>query len=131
MERYHANCWPRQNQSRVRDWRLSLGLGLSLLGVAAIPVTAAVPPEWRQTDDSLITLCEFADFGATVDFVNRLVEPADQLGHHPDLAIAYNRLTIRLTTHDAGGVTDLDLDLAVIISALQSGQCQPPPEGSL
>jgi 4a-hydroxytetrahydrobiopterin dehydratase len=71
-------------------------------------------------------VCQFTDFAAAVAFVERLVEPADRLGHHPDVAIAYNRLTIQLTTHDAGGVTSLDFALAREIAALHEGQCQPP-----
>lgn len=114
---------PRMMYAALGTW----GLGLGLLGAAALPDQAAVPSNWLQTDDSLVTVCHFADFATTVGFVDRLVEPADRLGHHPDLAIAYNQLTIRLTTHDAGGITELDLALAEEISALQTGQCQPPP----
>ncbi|MBE9139452.1 4a-hydroxytetrahydrobiopterin dehydratase [Nodosilinea sp. LEGE 07088] len=91
-------------------------------------VEPVLPPEWFYGDDGLVTVCQFDDFAATVEFVGQLVEPADRLGHHPDLAIAYNRLTIRLTTHDVGGVTDLDVALAKEISALQDGRCQSPAE---
>jgi 4a-hydroxytetrahydrobiopterin dehydratase len=51
-------------------------------------------------------------------FVNSLVEPAEQMGHHPDLSISYNRVVITLTTHDAGGLTQKDFDLAKQISQL-------------
>ena len=109
---------------------LAVGLSLAAVGEAAWPIDQ-VPRDqgpllnWLQTADSLVTTCQFADFVEAVDFVNRLVEPSERLGHHPDLAIVYNQLTIRLTTHDAGGITDLDIALAKEISALQSGQCQP------
>ncbi len=93
---------------------------------AAPPASQAVPLEWSRTGDSLVTVCQFTDFAAAVAFVQRLVEPADRLGHHPDVAIAYNRLNLSLITHDAGGVTSLDFALAREISALQNGQCQPP-----
>jgi len=110
---------------------LAVGLWLVAVGDAArstgqVPMGQVPPLEWLQTADSLVTTCQFADFVETVDFVNRLVEPSERLGHHPDLAIAYNQLTIRLTTHDAGGITDLDIALAKEISALQTGQCQRP-----
>ncbi|MGB3138458.1 MAG: 4a-hydroxytetrahydrobiopterin dehydratase [Nodosilinea sp.] len=110
-------------------WYCRLGLwigGLSLgplLGSATL--AGAVPSGWAQVGDSLVTACEFTDFATAIAFVDRLVEPSDRLGHHPDLAIAYNRLTIRLTTHDAGGVTSLDFALAHEINALHDGQCQP------
>ncbi|MGG6242378.1 4a-hydroxytetrahydrobiopterin dehydratase [Nodosilinea sp. AN01ver1] len=108
---------------------LSAGVlvGSMLMGtvaVAAAPPT--LPQEWLRVGDSLVTVCQFADFAAAVAFVERLVEPADRLGHHPGVAIAYNRLTLSLTTHDAGGVTDLDFALAREIAALHDGQCQPP-----
>ncbi|PSR16008.1 4a-hydroxytetrahydrobiopterin dehydratase [filamentous cyanobacterium CCP3] len=99
-----------------------------LVGHGALP--AATPPNvpsgWSRVGDSLITVCQFADFAAAVAFVQRLVEPSDRLGHHPGVAIAYNRLTLSLTTHDAGGITSLDFALAREIAALHDGQCQPP-----
>ncbi|MGF1517014.1 MAG: 4a-hydroxytetrahydrobiopterin dehydratase [Nodosilinea sp.] len=105
---------------------LTVGFGLAALGNAAWSMGQVPPLEWLQTADGLVTTCQFANFVEAVDFVNRLVEPAERLGHHPDLAVAYNQLTIRLTTHDAGGITDLDFALAREISALQTGQCQRP-----
>ena len=60
----------------------------------------------------------FRDFIEAVEFVNRLVDPAEAAGHHPDLAISYNRVTIALTTHDAGGLTEKDFNLAKIISQI-------------
>ena len=99
----------------------ALGLALGL-----VPLGLPLPAEWRVERGSLVTVCQFEDFVATVEFVNRLVEPAERLEHHPDLEIAYNRLTIRLTTHDAGGVTRLDAALATEISALHAGACESP-----
>ncbi|MEO1069292.1 MAG: 4a-hydroxytetrahydrobiopterin dehydratase [Cyanobacteria bacterium J06638_6] len=111
---------------------VGLGLGLWGMGLSSgmvLAVEPLLPAEWLQDGHSLVTVCQFTDFAATVEFVGQLVEPADRLGHHPDLAIAYNRLTIRLTTHDAGGITGLDMALAREISALQDDQCQLPAEG--
>ncbi|MGB3312397.1 MAG: 4a-hydroxytetrahydrobiopterin dehydratase [Nodosilinea sp.] len=120
----------------LRGFRFSLAVGALSLGAlllrsGALPTAAppdhpALPSGWSQAGDRLVTVCQFADFAATVAFVERLVEPSDRLGHHPDLAIAYNRLTINLTTHDAGGVTSLDFALAQAIAALHEGQCQRP-----
>jgi 4a-hydroxytetrahydrobiopterin dehydratase len=50
--------------------------------------------------------------------VNKLVEPAETAGHHPDLEISYNKVTISLTSHDAGGLTEKDFALARQISTL-------------
>ncbi|PZV08511.1 MAG: 4a-hydroxytetrahydrobiopterin dehydratase [Leptolyngbya sp.] len=85
-----------------------------------------MPAGWVQVGESLTTVCHLTDFAAAIAFVERLVEPANRLGHHPDLAIAYNQVTISVTTHDAGGLTSLDFALAAEISALHDGQCQPP-----
>jgi 4a-hydroxytetrahydrobiopterin dehydratase len=54
-----------------------------------------------------------------MDFVNKLVEPAEAAGHHPDIAISYNKVTISLTTHDAGGLTEKDFAMAKQISSLK------------
>lgn len=75
-------------------------------------------PDWSLKGKHITCTRTFKDFMAAVAFVNRLVPPAEAAGHHPDLAISYNRVMIDLTTHDAGGLTDLDFALAQIISAL-------------
>ncbi len=60
----------------------------------------------------------FPGFVEAIEFVNQLVQPAEAMGHHPDLAIAYNKVQITLTTHDAGGLTTKDFELAQIISKI-------------
>ncbi|MBK4730084.1 4a-hydroxytetrahydrobiopterin dehydratase [Oxynema sp. CENA135] len=64
--------------------------------------------------------CErtFKDFIEAIAFVNRLVDPAERARHHPDLAISYNRVKITLTTHDAGGLTANDFEMAKVISQI-------------
>jgi 4a-hydroxytetrahydrobiopterin dehydratase len=49
---------------------------------------------------------------ASVDFVNRLVPPAEEMGHHPDLEISWNRVTVTLSTHSQRGLTEADFELA-------------------
>ncbi|MCC3409573.1 MAG: 4a-hydroxytetrahydrobiopterin dehydratase [Microcoleus sp. PH2017_10_PVI_O_A] len=60
----------------------------------------------------------FKDFIGAIAFVNKLVAPSEAAGHHPDIEISYNKVTVNLTTHDAGGLTEKDLALAQEISAL-------------
>ncbi|KOR33858.1 MULTISPECIES: 4a-hydroxytetrahydrobiopterin dehydratase [Planktothricoides] len=60
----------------------------------------------------------FKDFVEAIAWVNKLVEPAEAAGHHPDITISYNKVIVSLTTHDAGGLTELDFDLATVISSL-------------
>ena len=75
-------------------------------------------PQWQQEDQTLTRTFEFNNFVEAINFVDRLVEPAEAAGHHPDIAISYNKVTISLTTHDAGGLTQMDFDLAKTISQL-------------
>jgi 4a-hydroxytetrahydrobiopterin dehydratase len=73
-------------------------------------------PDWKIEQQQLQRTFKFQNFVLAIDFVNRLVEPAETAGHHPDLAISYNRVTVSLTTHDVGGLTPKDFALARVIS---------------
>ena len=75
-------------------------------------------PDWTTDGETISRTFKFKDFVNAIDFVNKLVEPAEKAGHHPDIAISYNKVTINLTTHDAGGITQKDFDLAQTISQL-------------
>jgi 4a-hydroxytetrahydrobiopterin dehydratase len=81
-------------------------------------VRAGAPSGWALVDETLRKEFAFKGFTAAVAFVQRLVAPANEARHHPDLEIHYNRVVVSLTTHDAGGVTDEDLALAGIIENL-------------
>ncbi len=69
-------------------------------------------PGWQIEAGELARTFEFADFPAALRFVNRVGELAEEAGHHPDIDIRYNRVRLGLTTHDAGGLTAKDFDLA-------------------
>ncbi|MCH7229025.1 4a-hydroxytetrahydrobiopterin dehydratase [Haloferula sp. A504] len=69
-------------------------------------------PDWELEGNTLIRVIEFEEFMEGIDFVNDLAEIADEAQHHPDMLIQYNKVTVTLTTHDAGGITDADLELA-------------------
>ena len=73
---------------------------------------------WQREGKKIVCTRVFKDFIEAIEFINWLVEPAEAAGHHPDLAISYNRVTIALTTHDSGGLTHKDFELAQIISQL-------------
>ena len=65
---------------------------------------------WDRDEDALVRRVRAADFVAAVALIDRLAELAERLDHHPDLCLErYRHLTIRLTSHDAGGVTQRDL----------------------
>jgi len=75
-------------------------------------------PEWEPQGQSIVRTVEFEEFNDAIDFVNDLAEIADKAQHHPDILICYNKVTLTLTTHDAGGVTALDIELAQRIDNL-------------
>lgn len=73
---------------------------------------------FRIDSKTLRVTRKFKDFIQAVEFVNKLVEPAESAGHHPDIEISYNTVKITLTTDDAGGLTQKDFDLAQVISQI-------------
>ncbi len=75
-------------------------------------------PGWAREGQTLWRAYRFKGFPEAVAFVDRLVAPAEAMGHHPDLVISYNKVVVTLTTHDAGGITRKDLELAKVVSAL-------------
>lgn len=74
-------------------------------------------PDWTQDDDRIVADFTLADFGAAMVFVNRVAEMAEENNHHPDIDIRWNRVHLVLTSHDAGGLTQRDIELAHRISA--------------
>lgn len=72
----------------------------------------SVPDGWQERDEALEREFEFPSFPEAIAFVNRVAELAEAEDHHPDIAVSYRRVTLRWTTHSAGGITDRDRDLA-------------------
>lgn len=91
---------------------------VALLSNSQIQQFAPQVPDWTIEGQQLKLVKRFKDFIEAIEFVNKLVEPSELAGHHPDLEISYNKVTIILTTHDAGGLTEKDFTLAQEISAL-------------
>ena len=69
-------------------------------------------PEWEIVNGELVRTFQFKDFRAALGFVNRVGELAEGAAHHPAIDIRYNRVRLALVTHDAGGLTGKDFDLA-------------------
>jgi 4a-hydroxytetrahydrobiopterin dehydratase len=67
---------------------------------------------WKVESGELTRSFAFKDFRAALAFVNKVGEAAELAGHHPDIDIRYNRVRLALMTHDAGGLTAKDFDLA-------------------
>ncbi len=82
------------------------------LSAAQIESTLAAVPEWTRTDAMISRTYQFKDFPAAVQFVNAVAGIAESAWHHPDIDIRWNKVTLTLTTHDAGGLTEKDFALA-------------------
>jgi 4a-hydroxytetrahydrobiopterin dehydratase len=78
----------------------------------------AAMPGWQIEKGVLTRTLSFKDFLAALAFVNRVGEQAEKAGHHPDIDIRYNKVSLGLVTHDAGGLTPKDFDLAAVINRL-------------
>ena len=80
----------------------------------------AALPEWRLREDGLAIERElkFKDFSEAFGFMTRVALLADKHDHHPEWTNVYNRVAITLTTHDAGGLSQRDVDMAKAIDAL-------------
>ena len=74
-------------------------------------------PGWQREGEWLWREFRFPTFRDAIAFVNRVAEVAESLDHHPDIAIEYTKVTLRVTTHDAGGLTENDFTLASRIEA--------------
>jgi 4a-hydroxytetrahydrobiopterin dehydratase len=75
-------------------------------------------PDWKIESGELTRTFAFKDFVASLAFVNKVGELAEKAGHHPDIDIRYNRVRLALVTHDAGGITAKDFDLAAAAGKL-------------
>ena len=69
-------------------------------------------PDWQIESGELVRTFLFKDFRGSLKFVDEVGEVAEQAGHHPDIDIRYNKVRLALVTHDAGGITEKDFDLA-------------------
>jgi len=73
---------------------------------------------WSRDGDAIVREFERGDFVGSVRFVDALVGPAEELGHHPDLEVSWATVTVRISTHSEGGLTATDFELAARIDAL-------------
>jgi 4a-hydroxytetrahydrobiopterin dehydratase len=84
------------------------------------PVFAAIPA-WQRAGEIISRTYQFKDFPAALKFVNAVGQLAEQVQHHPDIDIRWNKVTLALTTHDAGGLTGKDFALARECDGLVQG----------
>ena len=89
----------------------------TVLTPEALAAAVADLDGWEVADGSLHREVKLTDFRDAFAFMTRVAFDAEELNHHPDWSNVWNRVTIDLSTHDAGGITDLDLELARRISS--------------
>ncbi|MEZ4417326.1 MAG: 4a-hydroxytetrahydrobiopterin dehydratase [Gemmatimonadota bacterium] len=77
---------------------------------------------WRLQEGAIVKEFKFKSFRDSIVFVNRVATIADDANHHPDVDIRFSRVTISLTTHDVGGLTKTDLDVAKTIDFATSAR---------
>jgi 4a-hydroxytetrahydrobiopterin dehydratase len=86
-----------------------------LLSDIAIQRELGSLPGWSRRGEVLTRTYQFRNFAESMDFVNRVADAAESADHHPDIDIRYSKVTLVLSTHSAGGITQNDLDLAKAI----------------
>jgi 4a-hydroxytetrahydrobiopterin dehydratase len=75
---------------------------------------------WSRDGDAIAKTFKNDDFVGSVKFVDSLVQPAEDMGHHPDLTLSWDEVTVSITNHAAGGLTEADFELAKRIDAIAS-----------
>ncbi len=75
-------------------------------------------PNWDLEKKHIERLFEFDDFSQAIEFVNGVAEIAEEEDHHPEIDIRYSKVTLRLSTHSEGGLTDMDFEMAEKIDTL-------------
>ena len=83
-----------------------------------IKIALATVPDWKKKGATIVRTYQFKDFPAAIKFVRAVAGLAEKAWHHPDIDIRWNKVTLTLTTHDAGGLTEKDFVLARKFDAL-------------
>ena len=87
-------------------------MSMNKLSESEISQHLATHPEWSEVNGEITRTFQFDDFIASIAFVNKVADYAENAQHHPDILIRYNKVTLTVSTHDAGGITEKDFDLA-------------------
>lgn len=93
---------------------------MALLSESEIQDRLSSVPGWRREGKTIVREFEFKDFPTAIGFVNRIAEAAESAWHHPDIDIRWNKVRLSLSTHDQGGLTAKDFDLAGTFDLLET-----------
>ncbi|HVW46869.1 MAG TPA: 4a-hydroxytetrahydrobiopterin dehydratase [Solirubrobacterales bacterium] len=91
---------------------------MALLGSEEIEARLADLEGWERQGDAIVKSFRRGDFVGSVRFVDSLVAPAEAMGHHPDVEISWDTVTVTISTHSEGGLTAADFELAAKVEAL-------------
>ena len=91
---------------------------MALLTDAEIDERLSGLPGWERRGEAIAKSFACGDFVGSVRFAEALVEPAEAMNHHPDLAISWDTVTVTISTHSEGGLTEADFELAGKVNAL-------------
>jgi 4a-hydroxytetrahydrobiopterin dehydratase len=100
---------------------------MDLLDDATVEAALDELPGWERNGDQIVKTYVLDDFSTAMLFVNRVADAAEAAGHHPDIDIRWNKVTLSLSTHSAGGLTENDTSLARRIEHLSGEHHQHPP----
>ena len=87
---------------------------------AAVKDALTAHPLWKREGKELVRTVDAKTFGGSIALVSMVADRATWMDHHPDMLIRGNKVTFRLSTHDAGGISALDVQLAAVIDGLAS-----------
>jgi len=103
---------------------------------AEIAAALQQAPEWSELNGAIQRTFQFKDFVEAMKFVNHVADAAERDQHHPDILIRWNKVTLTLSTHDSGGITQKDFDLAKKVDGMTPGagptsgkNRKPKPQG--
>jgi 4a-hydroxytetrahydrobiopterin dehydratase len=91
---------------------------MTRLGDEEVEARLADLSGWERRGEAIVKAFGRGDFVGSVKFVDSLVGPAEEMGHHPDLEISWDTVTVTISTHSEGGLTAADFELAAKIDAL-------------
>ena len=91
---------------------------MALLGDEEIQEKLGGLDDWERAGDAIEKKFDRGDFVGSVKFVDSLVEPAEEMNHHPDISISWSQVEVALSTHAEGGVTENDFELAKKVEEL-------------
>lgn len=74
--------------------------------------------QWKKEGEEILRLFQFPSFMDSISFVNQVAAHAESVDHHPDILVQYNKVTLRLSTHDVKGISHKDFDFAAVADGL-------------